>query len=204
MAHIIIADGHRLYREALCSYIQIAETDLRIEGVDDYEGLKRSILQNKIDLVLLEENLPGMEEQFIQDEIPFARIGILIATSGPQKERNTDDIQGIFPKSLSSKAMLTGIQDLLKGRTFFPDLGGIEPQHLADGFRRPPEDFNLTPREREVLGFLVKGSSNKEIARMLDLQVVTVKLHVRGICRKLRAANRTQAALIAVENGWGE
>lgn len=58
---------------------------------------------------------------------------------------------------------------------------------------------SLTPRERDVLSYLVKGSSNKEIARELGLQVVTIKLHVRGICKKLGAQNRTQAALKAKE-----
>lgn len=58
---------------------------------------------------------------------------------------------------------------------------------------------SLTRREIEVLHYLAQGLTNKEIARALDLQVVTVKLHVRGICRKLGAANRTQAALIAHE-----
>jgi len=57
----------------------------------------------------------------------------------------------------------------------------------------------LTLREKEVLACLMKGASNKEIARELGVQVVTVKLHVRGICRKLGAKNRTQAALIARE-----
>jgi len=56
---------------------------------------------------------------------------------------------------------------------------------------------NLTQRETEVLSYLLNGAANKEIARALDLQVVTVKLHVRGICKKLGAKNRTQAALIA-------
>ena len=46
-----------------------------------------------------------------------------------------------------------------------------------------------------------KGHSNKEIARALDLQEVTVKLHVRGLCRKLNAKNRTQAVLNARDLG---
>jgi DNA-binding NarL/FixJ family response regulator len=52
-----------------------------------------------------------------------------------------------------------------------------------------------------VLAGLCKGHSNKEIARELDLQEVTIKLHVRTLCRKLEAKNRTQAALIAKEAG---
>jgi DNA-binding NarL/FixJ family response regulator len=62
---------------------------------------------------------------------------------------------------------------------------------------------SLTTREREVLDLLTKGMSNKEIARQLELQEVTIKLHVRGICRKLGAKNRTQAALRAVAIGAG-
>ena len=57
----------------------------------------------------------------------------------------------------------------------------------------------LTQREMDVLQYLEKGWSNKEIARALELQEVTIKLHIRGICRKLGAKNRTQAALRAQE-----
>jgi DNA-binding CsgD family transcriptional regulator len=60
------------------------------------------------------------------------------------------------------------------------------------------EEFRLTPREREVLGHLLKGISNKEIASAMHLQVVTVKMHLRGVCRKLGVRNRTQAALKAL------
>lgn len=56
---------------------------------------------------------------------------------------------------------------------------------------------SLTPREREVLSYLANGASNREIAEALGVQVVTVKLHVRGVCRKLNVKNRTQAALRA-------
>lgn len=56
---------------------------------------------------------------------------------------------------------------------------------------------SLTAREREVLLHLGEGASNKDIARALHLQVATVKLHVRGICRKLGVSNRIRAALMA-------
>ncbi len=60
----------------------------------------------------------------------------------------------------------------------------------------------LSPREREVLIGLTQGLSNKEIARNLDLQEVTVKLHVKTLSRKLSARNRTHAAMIAKESGF--
>ncbi len=62
----------------------------------------------------------------------------------------------------------------------------------------PPDSplTTLTPREMDVLEQLIEGKSNKEIAAVLDLQVVTVKLHMKGILRKLGAANRTHAVKI--------
>ena len=59
----------------------------------------------------------------------------------------------------------------------------------------------LSERELQVLGGLCQGLSNKEIARELDLQEVTIKLHVKTLCRKIEAKNRTHAAMIAKEAG---
>ncbi|MFN7596749.1 MAG: response regulator transcription factor, partial [Cereibacter sp.] len=58
-----------------------------------------------------------------------------------------------------------------------------------------------TPREMDVLRRLCRGMANKEIARELDLQEVTVKLHVKTLYRKINARNRTHAAMIAREAG---
>ena len=59
----------------------------------------------------------------------------------------------------------------------------------------------LSPREREILGYLAKGASNKEIARTLDLAESTVKIHVQHILRKLNLSSRVQAAVYAIEHG---
>jgi len=76
-------------------------------------------------------------------------------------------------------------------------------EHIPLATPAPHTVEQLTPRERDVLVYLCQGLSNRAIADHLQLQVVTIKLHVRGICRKMKAQNRTQAALIAIENGWG-
>jgi DNA-binding NarL/FixJ family response regulator len=59
------------------------------------------------------------------------------------------------------------------------------------------EMHGLTPGEQSVLELLKTGQPNKLIARALDIEETTVKVHVRRIMRKLNAANRTQAALAA-------
>ncbi len=62
----------------------------------------------------------------------------------------------------------------------------------------PPHVPALSERERQVLHCLVQGSSNKTIARELEVAETTVKAHVKGVMRKVRAANRTQAAIWAM------
>ncbi len=66
------------------------------------------------------------------------------------------------------------------------------------------EHDKLSPREREILGCLARGDSNKEIARFLSLAESTVKIHVQNIFKKLGLSSRVQAALYAVEHGFGE
>ncbi len=61
----------------------------------------------------------------------------------------------------------------------------------------PSQAVHLTPRENDVIGYLRYGASNKDIADQMGLQVITVKLHVRNLCRKVGVKNRTQLAL------WG-
>src|SRR6185436_13896454 len=61
----------------------------------------------------------------------------------------------------------------------------------------------LSEREEQVLRDLVKGLPNKMIARKRDIAEATVKVHLKSILRKIRMANRTQAAIWALENGYG-
>ena len=78
-----------------------------------------------------------------------------------------------------------------------PDLSarlGVESHPLAPGRDEVP----LSRREREVLNLLAEGLTNREIARRLFIAESTAKLHVRRVCAKLGARNRTEAALHAV------
>ncbi len=63
------------------------------------------------------------------------------------------------------------------------------------------ENFNLTPKEIEVLKLIVKGLNNNEIANKLVLSLSTVKFHIENIFAKLNTNNRTRAAVIAVKMG---
>ncbi|MFA5592464.1 MAG: response regulator transcription factor [Micavibrio sp.] len=207
---ILIADPHILYREALCRYIRHAEKEITVAGVGESGDLRRTLEESRPDLLLIraegafgESVLPDWFHA-IGESGAAPKIGALVAdlNDGPLA---VSSCHGVFPRYLSAKQILAGIHDILAGRPFYPPLrqGAENPSVAAlSRIAAEPYDFDLTVREGEVLTHLLKGRSNKEIARALDLQVVTIKLHVRGICRKMKAANRTQAALIAKENGW--
>ena len=194
MRQILIADSHNICREALCSYLKHVDQCLSVEGFADVGQLAFRLKSGDADLVIVEHELPGWSD------LTAAKTAVIVR-SVDESIMFDPALHGVFSRNLSCKAFLGGVQDILAGGTFFrPEEEIAEVPQFS--FKPSPQDFGLTAREKEVLSYLVKGQSNKDIARALDLQVVTVKLHVRGICRKMKAANRTQAALTAKENGW--
>jgi two-component system nitrate/nitrite response regulator NarL len=66
---------------------------------------------------------------------------------------------------------------------------------------RTPHEARLSERECAILACLVHGASNKQIGLRFDLSESTVKVHIRNILRKIRASNRTQAAIWAMQHG---
>ena len=210
---LLIADDHTLFRDALVQYIERAEPDVEVVTAKDldeaYDLIKKS---QDYDLVLLDLRMPGMHGmkgfERVREDFPEVRVGLMSGVAEPEDVKKSMDLGsvGYFPKTLSGKALLKSIQLVMAGERFLPldkDSNKVQESYFVDEEDRKhlspnvSSDVSLTPREKQVLGYLVKGAANKEIARDLDLQVVTVKLHVRGICRKLGAKNRTQAALLA-------
>ena len=78
---------------------------------------------------------------------------------------------------------------------------GVLQQHPVNG-PSARNHHSLSEREVRILDGLVKGLANKVIARTCDITEATVKSHMKSILRKIRIANRTQAAIWAMENGY--
>jgi DNA-binding NarL/FixJ family response regulator len=224
---LLLADDHTLFRDALVHYIRRAEPDACVLVAKDIAEAMKIMAEQDIlpDLVMLDYLMPGMNGLKGLAEMRAAYPDVpAVLMSGIASGKTVDDAlemgaMGFFPKTLSGKALLGAIQVVLAGERYLPierESNEVMPSYygvLEDIIDSPPpreavsapyeieastaNGYSLTDREREVLSHLLGGVSNKEIARALDLQVVTVKLHVRGICRKLGAKNRTQAALMA-------
>lgn len=222
---LVIADDHNLFRDALVEYIMRADHKAEIAVAKDlHEALDIMEDDPNQDLVLLDLTMPGMNgmEGFrsFRKTYPETPVSLMSGTAEPEHVNEAIEIGavGYFPKTLSGKALVSAIQLVLNGERFVPIDNtthsvvssykadeGISPlgqmAGKAEAQKIPPSDINLTPKEQEVLTHLAKGATNKHIANELHVQVVTVKLHVRGICRKLEVTNRTQAALKAKELG---
>ncbi len=224
---LLIADDHTLFRDALVQYIErsdpLSSVSLAKDLYQAIDILEQNPYQN---LVILDLRMPGMNGlkgfEIIKERFPDVPVALMSGIAEPEDVQAALDMGavGYFPKTMSGKALLKAIQRVVSGEPFIPEGNKkrserFMPSYYADyndtdaatankhdDINAPPtSNINFTTRESEVLSFLVEGASNKEIARALNLQVVTVKLHVRGICRKLNAKNRTQAALKAKELG---
>lgn len=223
---LLIADDHTLFREALVQYIERANPTSSVTLCEDLYGALDCLKKDgNFDLVVLDLRMPGMDGmagfKTIKDQFPSVKVALMsgVAEEADVRQALNLGAVGYFPKTMSGRALLSAIQSVVDGEVFVPDGEGSEfmPSYYGDMVRSSEEgrginaqaipdgesieDLNLTPREAEVLTYLADGASNKEIANALDLQIVTVKLHVRGVCRKLDANNRTQAALKARDLG---
>ena len=191
MARILVADDHDLVRETLAAYL-MAEGFAEVQLASDVAAALDRIAGAPFDLVLADYDMPGMDGLAGLGRLitanaphPVALISGAISadTAGTALEMGA---RGFVPKTLGSRNLVSAVKAMLAGEVFAP----------VSLIARGPEGL-LSAREVEVLRGICAGRSNKEIARMIGLQEVTVKLHVKTMSRKLGAKNRTHAAMIA-------
>jgi RNA polymerase sigma factor (sigma-70 family) len=106
----------------------------------------------------------------------------------------TYGVRGYITTALSSEVAVGALRLVCAGGTFLP-VSVLMDAAVGNSLSRVLDRF--TPRERQVLKVLQEGESNKAIAKRLNVQESTVKVHVRRVMRKLNAKNRTQAAILS-------
>lgn len=208
---IILADDHELVRAGIKPFLSDLSAELDIVECAD---LPSALEKGQADLVILDLSMPGMNgEEGLRaalDAFPGKPVVVLSASAQPGDilAAARSGAAGYLPKSMSGPAMTAALRLMLLGERFFPScvLQGVTVPAAMDlspgGVRRRNPLELLSVREREILRLMIDGGTNKEIARRLTVQEITVKVHLRNIYRKLGAANRAQAVRIALENGW--
>ena len=204
MPNILIADDHDLVRDTIAAYL--SKTDGFV--VETASNLPEAITQLKgvtsFDLAILDYHMPGMDGLVgLKDAIgnhSTVKFALMsgVAKADVAREAMSLGASGYFPKSLAADTMVNAIKFVLSGERYFPFDLTVEKSQQD----KQEEFHGLSMRERQTLQGLCAGKSNKEIARELNLQEVTVKLHVKNVFSKLGVKNRTQAALLAQSEGF--
>lgn len=201
---VLIVDDHDLVRDALAAYISRLEPTFDVVPASSLpEAIEIAGREGPFGVAVLDLNMPGMEGAGgigrFREASPDTPVVLMSGQAARDEVEMAMDLgaRGYLPKTLNAPAFVSALKLVLAGEIFLP-YGALDKTEPAAGSGLP----TFTRREGDVLGALVRGCSNKEIARELDLQEVTIKLHVKNICRKLSARNRTEAALRAVQLGW--
>ncbi|MFN3971128.1 MAG: response regulator [Gemmobacter sp.] len=193
---ILVADDHDLLRETVAAFL-LAEGMEAVTTLATLPDVIAALAHGRYDVALIDAGLPGLEGLAGLDmAVKAARGGAVALMSGTTSRDLAEaaleaGARGFVPKKMSARAMVAAVRVMARGEKFMP-MGLLTPDPepgAAPGL--------LTGRESTVLRGICAGKSNKEIARDLELQEVTVKLHVKTLSRKLGARNRTHAAMIA-------
>ena len=217
---LLVVDDHTLFRRGLVALLSLDERfDVSCQAGDIGEAL-RCVARSRPDLILLDNHLPGVRGvdgiAALKDAAPGTRILMLTVSENEDdltaalqagadgyllKTVELDHLSEFILKVLAGESvvspeMMTKLVTAFRAKA--PAPAADEP--AANGTPPPPGSSAmalLSAREREVLGRIACGDSNKVIARKLDIAETTVKIHVQHILRKLQLTSRVQAAVYA-------
>jgi DNA-binding NarL/FixJ family response regulator len=203
---VLIVDDHPLYRLALKGAVAAACMDSELFEADSVAGLFDALDRHpRVDLLLLDLNLPGAYGfnalAHLRGSRPELPIIVVSASDDPATMRRAlaFGAQGFVSKSADATAIAHNVQAVLRGEVLTPAGLGAETEFGAeeDMLKIAQRMAQLTPQQFRVLGMVCAGRLNKQIAHDLQITEATVKAHMTLILRKLGAANRTQAVLLA-------
>ncbi|MET0439651.1 MAG: response regulator transcription factor [Devosia sp.] len=188
---LLIVDDHLLFADAVKFLLESSGADIDAQVFSSLASVLDFLSTDApVDLLLLDYSMPGPSGieavEMAAARRPGLRIAFLSGLDDPQVagEALQRGVVGWLPKSMPGESLINALNLVLAGERFVP----------ADLMLRQ-QASPLTPREQDVAALVARGLSDKEIAEQLELQVGTVKVHVKSLLRKFEAANRTQFAL---------
>jgi len=193
----LLADDHELVLDAISGLIAAEFPDAEIETVTTGTALRDKLADSQYDLILLDLRMPGQagssDVKLLIEAHPDQRIAILSGYAGKSDVHMLMQAGagGYIPKTMPGDGLAAALRLILSGEQYVPSSFFMDSGN--------DDELKLTPREREVLACLQLGDSNKAIARKLDIQETTVKLHLRSLAVKLEARNRTEVVVKAIQ-----
>jgi len=197
---LLVVEDHHIVRQGLVALLNtvpgmevVAEASDGAIGVDLFR-------KHQPDVTLMDLRLPtlgGAEAVAkIRAEFPAARIIVLTTFDGDEDIYRAlqAGARGYLLKGMFGDELLDAIRAVHAGKTRIPSV-------VAERLAGRMGGQELTARELEVLGLIVRGQSNKEIGGSLSISEATVKTHINSILSKMGVSDRTQAATTAIQRG---
>jgi DNA-binding NarL/FixJ family response regulator len=197
---LLIADDHSLMLAAVRMALA-DEADIEIVGeAQAGHQLLPLVGQTSPDVVLLDLRMPGMDGlrclELLRERHPKVKCIVLSGNDDPNAVDASFERGAVafIQKNIDPSDLAAVIRQALAGNVFH---AGNGPATAAAA--RP--EWDLTPRETEILRALAEGHSNKQMAQQFWLSEQTIKYHLTNIYRKLGVGSRTEAVRQAYEHG---
>jgi len=212
--NVLIAHSRPLVRAGLRALLLAHDPNAEIVEARCYDELRRGAeAKTKFDVVLLDIDLPGTEryEGLRKIAADLASVPVVVV-AGSESEIDISmaldhGASGYIPESSDGDLFINALRLVASGNMYVPP-AIFRSKRASDGSPRRNGATghdglaSLTPRQKEVLALIAQGASNKEMADRLGIAEGTIRIHVAAILKGLKLRNRTQAALVAVQNKW--
>lgn len=201
---VMVVDDHTMVRRGLATFLR-AFDDMQLAGeAENGEAAIQLCAEVLPDVILMDMVLPMMDGATATRAIrqQFPQVQVVALTSFKEGELIKNALEagaiGYLLKDVSADELARAIRAAHSGRaTLSPEAA----QSLVQTSNQPPAPgLDLTEREREVLGLMIEGLTNAQIAGRLTVSPSTVKSHVSNVLSKLGVASRTEAVTLALRN----
>jgi len=204
MERVLIIDDHPLVRDGLRSVIAVTFDGCEIlEASSLEEALATLEKQSNFDLVLLDLNIPDVKRldglRLLRQRFPILPVAMVSGEFDWSivQEALAVGAAGFIPKSMKRSAIVDALHRIVSGEIYLPEMVATSSAASEEANEILCRIESLTPHQRLVLGHLVNGRLNKQIAHDLGVSMTTVKAHVSAVLQKLGVFSRTQAVIKA-------
>ena len=203
---LVIADNHPVFLRGLANVFR-SHSDIKIVAqCEDGLAAMSAIREHTPDIAMIDISMPGLNGfdvlAAVNAERRETRVMFLTAAlSGAQiMDAISGGAKGVVFKSSSPEEIARSVRKVAAGKYQFPkDLAeAVRKRRVKRQKAGLSPGHQLTPRESEVSRLVIKGLSNKEIGRQMQLSEGTVKIHLHNIYKKLSLANRTALATFMI------
>lgn len=211
---ILLIDDHPLLRGGMRFLLRSLDANLVMDEASNATQALELVLAHRYDLLLLDLRMPGLSGmdalEALRDATPGTPLVVLSAEDNPSVVRSAIEAgaMGFIPKSSTPEVLIQALRLVLAHGVYLPP-AVLEPAHTSPS----PASLSaqtgsgigllssLTPRQKDVLRCVIKGETNRAIARELDVSEGTVKAHLSAVFQALCVHSRTEAVYAAAKLG---